>query len=219
MSDQCSKQSSKEKHRQFIGGEGSNLPLLLESFLSWLLCLSCLLVSGYYYVKIRYRMYRSKYVKYFLPLTTCSANEIERLNPLERLKQLELYLLNLGYRKEVNDEYCLIKLIRNNEISRRLATLSMCYCNVVRKSREINELEKENNEVFNNDFASILGKVWPCLLELPFSNNVSDEKIDISIIIPSYYEKFQTLERNLKYMFEYCSNPKLVEISKFFSTF
>ena len=36
-------------HRPVIGGPESLLPALVESFLSWSLCIACLVVSGYHY--------------------------------------------------------------------------------------------------------------------------------------------------------------------------
>ena len=49
---------SEAKHHPLIGGPGSSLPFVIESFLSWSLCISCLSVSGYHYIVSNYLMPR-----------------------------------------------------------------------------------------------------------------------------------------------------------------
>ena len=104
-------------HRPVIGGPESLLPALVESFLSWSLCIACLVVSGYHYcvstyifplfTKIRNTLNffataltntgTSKtedisntcmYVKCWIPLTTHSRSELDRFTPLQRYHQL-----------------------------------------------------------------------------------------------------------------------------------
>lgn len=98
-----------------IGGPGTCLPFVVESFLGWSLCLSCLAVSGYHYMKsvtISSTLYRRacRLVRSILlgdglitkcnrdasshedlawiPLTTHSRSELERQTPWERYLSL-----------------------------------------------------------------------------------------------------------------------------------
>ena len=96
-----------------IGGPGTRLPFVVESFLGWSLCISCLTVSGYHYVKsvaISSALYRRvrRLVRSILggwlitkcnrdnshedlawiPLTTHSRSELSRQTPWERYLSL-----------------------------------------------------------------------------------------------------------------------------------
>lgn len=97
-----------------IGGPGTRLPFVVESFLGWSLCISCLTVSGYHYVKsvtISSALYRrvrrlvrsilgdrlltkrnhdmsSREDLPWIPLTTHSRSELERQTPWERYLSL-----------------------------------------------------------------------------------------------------------------------------------
>ncbi len=101
----------------FIGGPGTRLPFAVESFLGWSLCISCLGVSGYHYVKsvilssrrIR-RLVHSVLGGWlitnntsdddagldWIPLTTHSRGEIERCTPWQRYLSL-VQVLELRY--------------------------------------------------------------------------------------------------------------------------
>lgn len=103
-----------------IGGPGTRLPFVVESFLGWSLCISCLAVSGYYYVKtvvisstlyqkVR-RLVRSVFGGWlitndttyhntdiaWIPLTTHSRAEIERHTPWQSYLSL-VQVLELRY--------------------------------------------------------------------------------------------------------------------------
>ena len=149
-------------HKVRIGGPGSKLPTAVESFLAWSLCLSCLAVSGYHYVMSTYvipflfkwrshgtasvkdgSLSRSKLIndssdevrhqpKAWVPLTTHSRDEVDRLSPLERYEQLKTMLnyhrieyppKNQEIRSRIELE--IINLLREDSICRRLASLSM----------------------------------------------------------------------------------------------
>ncbi|KAL7451486.1 hypothetical protein ACHAWC_003954 [Mediolabrus comicus] len=96
-----------------IGGPGTRLPFVVESFLGWSLCISCLTVSGYHYVKsvtISSALYRrvrrlvrsilggwlitksnrdiSHEDLVWIPLTTHSRSELSRQTPWERYLSL-----------------------------------------------------------------------------------------------------------------------------------
>ena len=106
-----------------IGGPGTRLPFVVESFLGWSLCLSCLAVSGYHYVQsvtissTLYRRARRLVRRIFggwlrvtnnnntfdtdaefawIPLTTHSRAEIERHTPWQRYLSL-VQALELRY--------------------------------------------------------------------------------------------------------------------------
>lgn len=103
-----------------IGGPGTRLPFVVESFMGWSLCISCLAVSGYHYVKsvtISSTLYRRarRLVRSVLggwlitnntsdndaelawiPLTTHSRAEIERHTPWQRYLSL-VQALELRY--------------------------------------------------------------------------------------------------------------------------
>ena len=101
----------------FIGGPGTRLPFAVESFLGWSLCISCLAVSGYHYVKSvilssrRIRcLVRSVLGGWlitnntsdndaeldWIPLTTYTRAEIERCTPWQRYLSL-VQVLELRY--------------------------------------------------------------------------------------------------------------------------
>ena len=90
-----------------LGGPNTLLPFVVESFLGWSLCISCLAVSGYHYVKsviISSRRIRQLVRGIFggsliannnydaeldwIPLTTHSQAEIDRCTPWERYLSL-----------------------------------------------------------------------------------------------------------------------------------
>lgn len=104
--------------KTFIGGPGTGLPFAVESFLGWSLCISCLAVSGYHYVKSvilssrRIRcLVRSVLGGWlittntsvnndaefdWIPLTTYTRAEIERCTPWQRYLSL-VRVLELRY--------------------------------------------------------------------------------------------------------------------------
>jgi len=134
-------------HRKvFLGGPGTHLPFLLESILSWLLCFSCLGVSGYHYWKNTYlhpwltawrRKHPSKTQNAddellplqtcFIPLTTYSRSEVSRYTPLQRYHQLVhlVEVITKGKRMENISDSHFIEIFEAHPTLRRLATLTM----------------------------------------------------------------------------------------------
>lgn len=185
-----------------LGGPETKLPYYVESFLSWSLCISCLSVSGYHYIKTtfvipKFQQLHTKFSflfhnirpmlvsdqnierestqiekdellafrkesdllvetfkQYWIPLTTTSRYEIDRLSSIQRHDQLCLLLRQLlPNEASISDllhlsseptqhsiesstqqdtilrqkqlEDVLIETIRNNEVCRRLVTLMM----------------------------------------------------------------------------------------------
>lgn len=101
-----------------VGGPGTRLPFVVESFLGWSLCISCLTVSGYHYVKsviLSSRRIRclvrsvlggwlitnstsgnDAELDDWIPLTTYTRAEIERCTPWQRYLSL-VQVLELRY--------------------------------------------------------------------------------------------------------------------------
>jgi len=100
-----------------IGGPGTRLPFAVESFLGWSLCISCLAVPGYHYVKSV--IFSSRRIRQlvnnilggwlltsntsdndaeldWIPLTTHTRAEIERCTPWQRYLSL-VQVLELRY--------------------------------------------------------------------------------------------------------------------------
>jgi len=124
-----------------IGGPGTLLPPPLESFLSWSLCISCLSVSCYHYVrtnvvlpfyqrwKIHLRsllLLKAKEEKeefVYMPLTTHSRTELQRCTVEERLEQLILALCH--YASSQNNDTQKVDTVNSKEetISRAIQTI------------------------------------------------------------------------------------------------
>ena len=135
-----------------LGGPGTRLPRFVESTLSWSLCLSCLGVSGYHYLRttvvvpalsfVRAQVRRliafpvrlitsssqplqqdvTPYESVWVPLTTHGRSELDRATPRQRCDQLVRLLGKLLY--VVNDDGIVVAL-RRNHVARRLASLTM----------------------------------------------------------------------------------------------
>lgn len=139
-----------------LGGPGTRLPRFVESTLSWSLCVSCLGVSGYHYLRttvvvpalsfVRAQVRRlialpvqlitsslqprqqdvTPYESVWVPLTTHSRSELEKATPRQRCDQLVQLLGKLLY--VINDDGIVVTL-RRNRVARRLASLTMRpYC-------------------------------------------------------------------------------------------
>ena len=181
-------------------------------------------------------------MKYWMPLTTHSRNELDRKSPLQRYQQLlsmlKYYGINIissetkssvdwcevEIKNLIRQEDKLIKLLRENTICRHLASLAMRpYNNKEKQSTRSDVRSSLLDEDLKLPLACVLARIWPKLLKLPPHENVfhdtdtpaptSDKnQIRISVVIPSYAESGELLEKQLLTMMKRCIHPATIEI-------
>lgn len=187
-----------------IGGPGTCLPRPVESLLSWILALTCLTVSGYHYLvstflspllQWRSSRYDATCWPCWLPLTTASRSELNRKTPMERHQQLEAYLREVTKNKEWSDEE-LVRVIRHDEIARRLASLAM--------------RPTKDSLVSTTPLGQQLAKIWTALLQLP--PTCTDCRFDISLIVPAYRERGMDVANKLRNALVSCQHPNKIQV-------
>lgn len=181
-------------------------------------------------------------MKCWMPLTTHSRNELDRKSPLQRYQQLlsmlKYYGINiLSSETKSSVDWCeeeiknlmrqedkLIQLLRDNTICRHLASLAMRpYNNKEKQSSSTDMRSSLLDEDLKLPLACVLARIWPKLLKLPPHENVfhdtdtpaptSDKnQIRISVVIPSYSESGELLEKQLLTMMKRCIHPATIEI-------
>ena len=190
----------------------------------------------------------SSYMKYWMPLTTHSRNELDRKSPMQRYQQLlsmfKYYGINInlissktkssvdvdGCEEEIKNlmrqEDKLIQLLRENTVCRHLASLAMRpYNNKEKQSIRCTDMRSSLlDEDLELPLACVLARIWPKLLKLPPHENVfhdisadtpptSDKnQIRISVVIPSYSESGELLEKQLLTMLKRCIDPASIEV-------
>jgi len=187
------------------------------------------------------------YMKYWMPLTTHSRNELDRKSPLQRyhqlLSMLKYYDINIPITETkssvdsceieikslMRQEDELIKLLRENTICRHLASLAMrpyyTSTNKDKQSTRINTDMRLRSSLLDEDLelplACVMARIWPTLLKLPPHENVFDDtppttsdknQIRISVVIPSYAESGELLEKQLFTMLKRCIDPASIQI-------
>jgi glycosyltransferase involved in cell wall biosynthesis len=191
-----------------IGGPGTWLPSPVESFLSWCLCLSCLSVSGYNYLKTRY-FSQLPVSSYQISLTTHSIDEVGRCSLDERHCQLISMINILLGKKEIDfftcDEKVIVNLLRSNDICRRLASLVM---KLYMKNGNNIETRDKGEEKYT--IVPKLKRVWDQLLEIPSFKDNSEYKV--SLIVPAYRENVELLHKNLEYTLSNCQSQSSIEL-------
>ena len=163
-------------------------------------------------------------LEYWLPLTTASRSEMDRLTVRQRHDQLVDLLSSLGVSMQKEEE--LIRAIRSNEACRRLATLAM------RPFRQSISSTRDSSSSKNNSFMTNvlldapdlelppkLAKIWPKLLLLPIEKE--DEKkeklhdeilYEISMIVPAFREKGSDIVQKLEKARWNAKNPLQIEV-------
>ena len=225
--------SSSHVHVPLVGGPDTRLPRFVESALSWSLCLSCLSVSGYHYLRttvvapaLSFARAQIRRVVAFpfclissssppqqtprervwLPLTTHSRSELERATPRQRYNQLVQLLGKLLY--AINDDGIVVAL-RRNHVARRLASLTMRpYCKTTATTRTTTLLQ----EYPDLEVAQSLARVWPQLLQLPPLNDGYENDVLISLILPAFREDGWEICRKLAFAKDSCADCSKVEI-------
>jgi len=206
MTAPCEQAHRSESRR--IGGPDTRLPRPVESFLSWILAIACLTVSGYHYIAETYltptfqRLFSRESdadainaLPCWLPLTTMSRSEMDRMTPMQRHDQLLKFLQKITKKERWTDEE-LATVLRNNDGGRRLASLAMRP--IVGESPAQTALGQQ------------LVKIWPVLLALPSLVNVS--MFDISLIVPAYRERGTDVRKKLTRALQTCQNPAKIEV-------
>ena len=230
-----------------LGGPVTRLPRFVESTLSWSLCVSCLGVSGYHYLRttvvvpafsfvraqvrrlitLPVRLITSSsssssssssqlipYERVWVPLTTHSRSELDRVAPRQRCDQLVQLLGKLLH--VINDDGIVVTL-RRNHVARRLASLTMRpYCKAdadgtrpttPNTSSKMTTLLREHPEL---KVVQSLARVWPQLLQLPPLKGTFE--YDISLILPAFREDGKEICRKLAYAKDSSVDCNRVEI-------
>jgi glycosyltransferase involved in cell wall biosynthesis len=221
--------------RILIGGPGTVLPRTVEAFLSWSLCVMCLSVSGYHYLRsslahsnfnfavkvskqilnlfgvFKSNNHRQLRPEFELPICVRTRAELKRCHPLLRYKQLKLLLKKKKvWEKVLHDKNVLLDVIRNDDICRRLVSLAM-----VTYEKALNGRTYETAIYLEEPELALvkeIADIYPKLLELPPQSDSAKYEFDISVIIPAYNENTSMLKRHLQKSYDTCNNPKRVEI-------
>lgn len=221
--------------RILIGGPGTSLPRPMEAFLSWALCLMCLSVSAYHYLRsslmrryLHFRVGASKHslsalndfrsnthpqlrAECDLPICVLTRAELSRCHPLLRYKQLmSLLKVKQVFDKVLHDKHALFHVLQNDEICRRLVSLAMVpYVKLLNGRAYKTAIYLEEPELV---LAKEIADIYPRLLQLPSPIDCSTSQFGISVIIPAYNEHMSMLKKHLQKSFSTCKNPKNVEI-------
>jgi len=241
-----------------VGGPGTVLPFAVESFLGWSLAVGCLSVSGYYYLRtllwdpywrlICNFMSRSFFViiepselerssvraKFpcWLPLTTHTKAEVDRVTPMERYHQFSRLLryyndLEKGSangvigsdRSNVADKNGLqpsheeppiltneqfVGLLRRHIILRRLATLTMRPAD--------NPHNTDSSHIPELRLGQQLIRCWGELLRIPADRNQVDFPFEMSLIVPCYGEHGSQIRLMLQQALKNCRRPQHVQL-------
>mmetsp|Transcript_30039 Transcript_30039/g.45554 ORF Transcript_30039/g.45554 Transcript_30039/m.45554 type:complete len:458 (+) Transcript_30039:174-1547(+) len=204
---------------RIIGGPGTSLPRVAESFFSWTVALSFLSISGYHYVRttlIMPMLHRFKTIvmgrehgNLLLELTTSSRSEQTRFTIHQRCHQLVNYLQKLsGKNNWSNDE--IVQMIHENGIARRLASLIM-----VTGGKTAHQVRGSSPQIALVEHSTLMKQlrtVWPQLLQLPSRGNPEEYGYEISVIMPAYNENGIEVQKKLSKALERCRYPRQVEI-------
>lgn len=169
----------------------TTFPQPVEALLSWILAVSCLAVSGYYYVIQRLSGSSDKGA--LVPLVTTTREEMERCSPNERLQQLERLLESPVPDKDEK----LVEIFRSDILLRRLATLA--FTNPTQSCERTSPL------------ATRLIGIWNKILPHPPSE-LSSYSFHISLILPCYNESMDEVRKRLEEAYRKCQSPSTVQL-------
>jgi hypothetical protein len=203
----------------WLGGPGTRLPFVVESFLSWAVALSMLSVSGYQYLKTIYVYPIWNLVKKTFLLTRSSSTEqhqgalpcwleLTTSSRSEQDKEIDRYQQFIDYLQETTSKMAgwsneeLVTTIRNSDIARRLVSLAL-------RPGATTALTKKHQ---SDDSKQQLLQLWPQLLALPPPDSPSKFPFDISVILPAYRERGTDVRFKLTRAFHSCHDPSRVEI-------
>jgi len=288
LSNKCTRQ-----HVPWIGGPGTCLPFLVESFLAWSLALSFLSVSGYIYFKYtvleRFRwvthentgdnysssdrvfgaVFRIRTVgnlllnillpisdpddkhgketvslaskatsthsgsmsalatmPCWLPLMTCTRQEVESTSVADRYRQL-VQLLHMyhkngkDYSEQPLESPCLsddelISLVRKHSILRRLVSLAMRpvdSCTGLRPMADATTTESSTFQAHTTPLGQQLVRIWGRLLELPKRIRKGESyDFELSLIVPCYRESGHHVCQKLQSALASCQNPDRIQV-------
>lgn len=214
-----------------IGGPGSKLPRIVESFLAWVLALSCLSVACWYFFvvgasheeKDKDKKKMQERTLYAVPLMTHSPRELLSVATvhgiMHRYQQLQTLLQQARFHPHASKDdnhKALVAFVRNNELARRLTSLIM----VQRHRRpslwhEFSMYLSEHTTNANKSGAllSILQSIWPKLVSLPQDRYCSSDSttFDMSVIIPLYKENGLELLSRLSELADAADDCRSVE--------
>lgn len=150
------------------------------------------------------------FLRYWIPLTTHSRSELQRINPVKAYERLVEVLTILAQRAStsVDDKDFLLRVCRTNMICRRLASLAMRPYETSKKHYTMLYLDNENRPII-----SALALLWAELLKLQIPSSMDEfYEFHISIVIPLYNENSAYIEKQLQLNLQHCSNPSAVEV-------
>ncbi|KAG7352023.1 family 2 glycosyl transferase [Nitzschia inconspicua] len=213
-----------------IGGPGSRLPRMVESFLSWVLALSCLSVACWYYFVVgKAKTKRKGNQKKIenndslssMPLMTHCPRELLSVATveglMERYQQLQSLIVraNLGKDHHSND---LLTFLRNNHSARRLSSLIMIQrhrrCELWHEfSTQLNAKHIKSDAKDSIPLLTTLISVWPELVSLPKEEmtGVDTSNLDISVIVPLYKENGRGFLTILMGWINTADDPTMIE--------
>ena len=193
-----------------------NLPQPAEAALSWILALSCLAVSGYYYVlqQLTWTTTTTTATTALVPLVTYTREEVARCSREERFEQLELLLEKLSQQRQESevddhDEDKWLDMFRSSHLLRRLATLAMT---------AFPDAQPTNTRF--QPLVARLTRIWPKILQHPqllddsssLDGDDSDNAFKLSLIMPFYNESMDEVRKRLESAFHQCQDPSSVQL-------
>mmetsp|Transcript_29800 Transcript_29800/g.49409 ORF Transcript_29800/g.49409 Transcript_29800/m.49409 type:complete len:561 (-) Transcript_29800:372-2054(-) len=122
------------QRRPLLGGPGTNLPFIVESFLSWMLALSCLLVScWYYYCSPHTTASKQQQQQPRQLMTHCPRERLSVSRPQglrHRIQQLltllrGLWLQQKEHERTLTVQEWILQVFQTDETARRLVSLIM----------------------------------------------------------------------------------------------
>mmetsp|Transcript_38179 Transcript_38179/g.92393 ORF Transcript_38179/g.92393 Transcript_38179/m.92393 type:complete len:544 (+) Transcript_38179:112-1743(+) len=211
------------RRQPWIGGPGSRLPFVVESFLGWGLAISCLSVACYHYVRQMVASYtlalpmaasvtqtnkgsnNSTTVVHnqtrkqritnspVLPLTTHSRKEILSKTTLERYQQLHQYMQKLDPVKSSQTDWPQDELV--TLIRSNLILRRLVSLLMVKQQQD----PLTTTTTMDYCWIQVLTDIWPKLVQLPYQEDDSSKyEHDISVIVPAYRESGPQLFRKLQ---------------------
>lgn len=198
----------------WIGGPGTVLPWVVESFLGWSVALSMLGVSGYHYLRTIYIVPAVHRLLNKAKLLLGASGAINNLNDLpcwlelttssraEKSSDIDRYQQFIDYLQKRTNKFSnwtnedLVQTIRSSDVARRLLSLALRPDQATSSSTD--SLQFKN--------------LWPQLLKLPPPDIPHGFDFDISVVLPAYRERGTDVRLKLMRALNACKDPARVEI-------
>ncbi len=190
-----------------------------EGILSWMLCISCLSVSGYNYYSMQMSRWNKR--KEMRPplLMTHSYEEFHQYTFSERCQQFSNCIQQHLQSNNNNDDDW-IQHLCTNETSRRLASILMKQYHDLQQQQHSSKTHHQWNPR-QKEIMDTLQRIWNSLLQLQqqqlLRHNmpttiVENEKTKISLIIPLYRESVSNVQHTVQTAIQRSSSSSFLEI-------